>query len=401
MSVAYAYRARDRTGAMRKGVVRAATPTEAYRRVVALGLFPVKIRTKRTGARPNLGRPAASTLELSEFTHELAVLLEAGVAVSEGLRSIGEQTRSERFRAVVRDAAARIQAGESISGALGAHATVFGEIYVETIRAAERSGNMVEVLRALADMLEQHAEQRRQVRKAMAYPVMVVIALSLAIGFLLAFVVPRFGEMFAKRGMDLPLLTQALQAAGLFLRNQWWLVLGGLAASVWGVRRAWRTAAGRRVLDRSLHMIPAVSRVLVGGATARFTRVFGLCVSSGLPLTESLELAGRASGRPSLEADAHRLIRAVDQGRRLSHELGECRYLPHFARRMIAAGEESATLSRMCDVISRHYDRETAHTASTLSTVIEPILIVLLTGVVLLVALAIFLPMWDMAGLVG
>lgn len=401
MSTAFAYRARSRTGDLRKGVVRAATSAEAYRRVVALGLVPERIRAQRARAGAGVLRQAASTAELSEFTHELAVLLEAGVLVSDGLRSIGEQTRSERFRAVVRDAAARIQAGESISDALGAHSRVFGEVYVETIRAAEKSGNMVEILRSLADMLEQHAEQRRQVRKAMSYPVMVVVALSLAVGFLLAFVVPRFGEMFAKRDIDLPLLTRMLQGVGLFLRHQWWVCLGGLAVGVVALRRMWGSPQGRAAIDRALHCIPAISRVLIGGATARFSRVFGLCVSSGLPLTESIELAARASGRPMLEADARRLMRAIDQGRRLASEFEHCRYLPHFARRMLAAGEESATLPRMCAVISRHYERETEHTASTLSTVIEPILIVLLTGVVLLVALAIFLPMWDMAGLVG
>lgn len=399
-TLSFSYSARDKYGARRKGVVRAQTHAEAYRRVAADGLVPIRLRLARSGDAA-FQRARVSAEELAQFTHELSVLLEAGIIISDGLRSIAEQMRNERFRRVALDVASKIQAGSSISESLACHPRVFGEVYIETVRAAERSGNMINILNALAEMLEQQNDFRRSVKRALSYPIIVLATLSLAVAFLLAFVVPRFADMFTKRGMDLPLLTQALQSVGVSLRDWWWVYILAGFTLVWGVRRAWAVPQGRWVIDRLLHRIPHLRRVLVGGAVARFSRVFGLCIGSGLPLIDSLELSARASGRPMLAADARRLIDSVRRGERLTDALTSCHYLPSFAKRMLAAGEESAQLARMCRIIAKHHERETSHLAGTLATVIEPVLIVALTGVVLIVALAIFIPMWDMAGLVG
>jgi MSHA biogenesis protein MshG len=141
--------------------------------------------------------------------------------------------------------------------------------------------------------------------------------------------------------------------------------------------------------------------LLIGSSVARFTRVLALCIKAGLPITDALEHSGRASARPMLQTDAKRLASAIRRGQKISETLPECHSIPPFARRMLSAGEQSAQLSRMCNIIAKHYERETAHLASQAATVIEPVLILALTGIVLVVALAIFVPMWDMAGLVG
>jgi len=214
-------------------------------------------------------------------------------------------------------------------------------------------------------------------------------------------VVPKFADMFAQRGVDLPALTQALQAVGISLRDFWWLYGLGALGVFTLIRAAWRVPQGRAAIDRSLHRVPYLSRVLTGLAVSRFSRVFGLGLQSGLGLIESLEMSGRASGRPLLMNDVHEMIEQVRQGGRLSDAMRRCRYLPPFAKRLISAGEEAAELSRMCSLVARHYDRESSDLTKNASTVIEPVLIALLTGVVLMIALAIFLPMWDMVGLVG
>ena len=167
------------------------------------------------------------------------------------------------------------------------------------------------------------------------------------------------------------------------------------------MQKAMRIPQARGFLDRVLQRIPYISTLLTGGSVARFSRIFALCLKAGLPITDSLEHSGRASARPMLQADAKRLASSIRRGQKLTETLRDCHSIPPFAKRMLAAGEESAQLSRMCNIIAKHYERETSHLASQAATVIEPVLILVLTGVVLVVALAIFVPMWDMAGLVG
>jgi type IV pilus assembly protein PilC len=250
-------------------------------------------------------------------------------------------------------------------------------------------------------MIEQRQEMTRAVRSALTYPVLVVVALVVAIAFLVTFVVPRFAKMFMERGVELPALTRMLMAVGESVQGYWWAYLGVLIAGAIATKAAWGSPSFRLRADRVVARIPYVSRVLRGLALTRFSSVFGLSLGSGLGLIDSLELGGRAAGRPLLMRDARMLIDQVRKGGRLAEVLRDAEYLPPFARQLMSAGEQSAELRRMCDVISRHYARETSHLVKNAATVVEPVLIAGLTMVVLVVALAIFLPMWDMVTLVG
>ena len=233
------------------------------------------------------------------------------------------------------------------------------------------------------------------------YPICVIVALALAITFLMIFVVPRFAEMFASRGLELPLPTQFVIGCSNIVRSYWYAFLGGGTFGVWGMRRAWKTPRYRKKIDNYLHLVPFLRDMLKGSAISRFASVLGIALRSGLSLLDALEMSGRASGRPLLQVDAEKLRDQVNTGGRLSDVIVTCEYFPAFTRRMIAAGEEAAELPRMCEVVSRNYDREVEHLAKNVTTIIEPIMIVGLAGIVLIIALAIFLPMWNMAALVG
>jgi type II secretory pathway component PulF len=233
------------------------------------------------------------------------------------------------------------------------------------------------------------------------YPICVVSALALAVVFLMTFVVPKFAQMFESRGIDLPVPTQILIVISTFFRTYWYAILGGVIAAIWLVRKGWRTPSTRRKMDTWLHRVPLLRDVLRGVAISRFANVLGVSLRSGLSLLEAIEMAGRAAGRPLMLADAEKMRDQVNHGGRLADVLLTCNYLPAFTRRMFAAGEEAAELPRMCAVVARHYDREVTHLTKNVTTVIEPIMIVGLAGVVLLVALAIFLPMWNMTALIG
>jgi type II secretory pathway component PulF len=395
--LAFQYHAIDRRGSKTKGVLRAESQNDAYRQVIAAGMQPVKIAE----VRQRRGRGRRITVkDLSHLTYQLSVLMEARIPIIDGLRSIADQENNPRFKHVINDVAQRIESGQRVTEALSPHRELFGDVYVDTVRAAESSGNMTVVLASLAEMLDRQYEVNKNVKGALMYPICVVGALGLAVTFLMIFVVPKFATMFASRGVELPVPTKILIAFSDFLRTYWYVILAAMIGGVWGLKRACKRPTTRRRLDTALHKVPFLRDVLKGLAVSRFAHVLGISAKSGLGLIDAIEMAGRASGRPLLMLDAQKMQDQVKHGGRLSDVLLDCNYLPPFTRRMMAAGEESAELSKMCGIVARHYDREVAHLTKNVTTVIEPILIVGLAGIVLLVALAIFLPMWNMASLI-
>lgn len=394
----YEYWAVDRGGAERRGTVSAATRDEAFRKVSALGATPVRLRAVRERAARS-GR--IGTREVSQFAYQLSVLAEARIPLAEGLRGVAESETNARFRAILTDVATRISTGSGVTEALAAHRAVFGEVFVETVRAAEKTGSLIASLEQLAEMLERRAEAAQQIRQALTYPMLVVLAMGSAVVFLIVFVIPRFAEMFASRGAELPLLTRTLQALGVGMREYWWAWAGGAACAGCGVRAALGSTVGRRRIDRFLRSVPYLRETLTALAIGRFTRTLGLGIGSGLGLIESLSASGRASGSAALMEDVDRMVEKVRQGGRLSEALPDCRQIPVFARRMLAAGEQAGALPRMCGIVAKRYEREATARIKASATVIEPLLIAGLTGAALVVALAIFLPMWDMVGLMN
>jgi type II secretory pathway component PulF len=250
-------------------------------------------------------------------------------------------------------------------------------------------------------MLERSIETRQQVRNALMYPACVISTLTLAVMFLVGFVIPKFAKMFASRNVELPIFTRILMWVGDSFQSFWWLYLLLVVGTVFAVRKAWRTEKGRWNLELLLHRIPFIKSILIGLSVARFSRVLGLCMSSGLGLIDALSMAGKASARPALARDVERIIDQVKAGGRISAVLVACEYIPPFAKRMLTSGEESAEMAKMCTIIARHYERDTTGLTKNIATIIEPVMIVLIAGVVLIVALAIFLPMWNMASLMN
>lgn len=400
-TLSFDYRAVDRLGKLRRGITTAPSQTDAYRRLTALGLVPValapaaeSVLLPARGKRVGIG-------QLAHFTYQLGVLVSARIPISDGLLSIASQEHDTRMRDLITDLARRIESGEQLAIAMGHHRRALGDVYVEAIRAAERTGNLPKVLEHLSDMLERNLETKRMVRSALMYPICVVSVLSLAVVFLVSYVVPKFATMFKSRGQKLPIFTELLLNVGQSVQSFWYLYLAAIIAIIFGVRTAWNHPALKPKIDVLLHRIPYLNSILVGMAISRFCRIFGVSLSSGLGMLDSLDLAGKASGRPLLQRDVVKMVSQVRTGGRLTDVLAGCSYLTDFTKRMLAAGEQSADLTKMCGVVSRHYDRETGHLTKNIGTVIEPVLIVGIAVMVLVIALAIFLPMWDMIKIVG
>ena len=394
----FQYRAINESGVLSKGVLQATDRNDAYHQIVASGMKPVKLALRRSMTFGRKGSKA-SVKDLARFTYQFSVLMEARIPIADGLRSIAEQEQNQRFAMILIEIAKEIEAGNTVTDALSKHRKLFGDVYIETIRAAEVSGNMIKVLARLAEMLDQRYETLKNIRGAMIYPMCVVGVMCLAVTFLMAVVLPRLSDMYGSRGVELPMITQLLMGFAHFVRSYWYLLIAGGIGAVFGVRKACNNPKSRATIDIWLHKIPGLRDILVGLAVSRFTHVLGLSLQSGIGLIEALELSGRSSGRPLLESDSRKMRDQVKNGGRLSEVLLACDYLPGFAKRMVASGEEAAELPRMCRLVAKHYDREVEHLTKNLSTMIEPIAVVGLAAVVLVIALAVFLPMWSMGAL--
>jgi len=398
MSVtSFHYRALDKSGLKQSGVTAATTETEAYRKLTAMGLVPVRLKP----VMPPLLSSRVSGKQLAEFAFQFSVLVSARIPIADGLRSIAEQEGPGRFRTVIEMLATRIEAGESIGSAMSEHRDVFGETFIATIKAAEQSGNLTKALDYLAEMLDRQEELRQQMKSAMTYPAIIVLVLTLAVGFLVGFVIPRFAKIFASRNVELPLLTKVMVYSGEFMQAYWWALGIGLVGAFFLARIAMARPAVQTALDHAMHKVPVIRDILISSGVSRFARVLGLCLSSGINLLDALEMAGKASGRAKLITDIEVVCNQVRSGGRIAAVMEHCKYLPPFARRMIASGDEAAELPRMCAVIAKQFERDSAVRCKRLATIIEPLLVVVVAGVVLVVALSVFLPMWNSMGLMG
>ncbi|TDJ56646.1 MAG: type II secretion system F family protein, partial [Planctomycetota bacterium] len=258
--LSYKYRAIDAQGQRRRGILQAENQTDAYRQLTTAGMKPLKLVARR---RASGGGRKVGVKDLAHLTYQFSVLMDARIPIADGLRSIAEQ-ESGRLQGVIRDVASQIEAGYSVTESLSQHREVFGDVYIETVRAAEVSGNMVKVLGRLAEMLERQHESNKNIKAAMIYPICVLVAMTLGVTFLMIFVIPKFTAMYASRGVDLPGPTLLLMNLSVFMRSYWPLILGGTVGVVYLVRKSWANRATRRKMDRWLHKVPFLRDILMG-----------------------------------------------------------------------------------------------------------------------------------------
>jgi type II secretory pathway component PulF len=393
----FRYEAVDGKGVRSAGDVIAATSADAYRSLAARGLTPVSLRA---GGSAN-ARGGFREKDLASLTHQLSAVLASGVSLAEGIRAVAAQYEPGRARSILESLAADVESGKPFSQAIAAQGDTFGEIYVETIRAAEASSSLGPALTFLAENIERSSEIRQQVRGALSYPVIVFCVLSLAVLFMILVVVPRFESIYASRGVELPALTQGLIAVSNAIRGWWMVLVPALAAGAWWARTSLARPEGRAALERWLVATPGVGSILTDAAVARFARVLGLASASGCGVIEAVRMAGRASGSFAIARDADLASESMRRGKPFPEAMSGCRSLPPFARRLLGSGADATKIEPMCKLVARQCEREATVAAKAIATTAEPVLVVLIASVVLTVALAIFLPMWDMVKLVG
>lgn len=378
----------------------APSESEAVRRMVAGGISPIRVREQNARLRlPELRHDRITQRDISAFTREISVLVEANIPIARGLHSIAEHEKNARLRDMVTDIATMIESGERLTSAFGKYQNIFGEIYIESIRAAEQSGTLASVTEHLADMLERSIESREQVRRALTYPAIVVVFVALAMSVIVLFVVPRFAAIFESNGVELPITTRVIRAVGESVKAWWWAYAGSVAAVVFMFKRQWRSTSGRMRIELVLLKIPYVGAMLTAVATARFSRVLSIALGSGIEVIEAIWIAGRSTGRPVFVAECEQLCDRMRAGEPLAAVINSSEQIPIFARRLLGAGKDSKELAGAGRIIARHYDRIADHLSKNVNTVIEPMITIAIAVIVLIVALSVFLPMWQMVSI--
>ncbi|MFG0305216.1 MAG: type II secretion system F family protein [Phycisphaerales bacterium JB040] len=399
MSVRYAYSAKDSAGRVVRGTRDAQTEREVYTELVGSGLEPLSIKPRRGSAFGRLGRgggrPIASE-SLSVFARELSITLDAGVSLPEGLASIAESEEDPRLREAVASVSRAVRSGVRLGDAMRQHTREFGDLFVEMMVAAERTGDLKTVASDLADLLERREQVRKGVRRAMAYPIVVLCFISLALSVITFFVVPRFAEIFESNGVELPLLTRVLRSVGVSVTSNPVAYAVGTAAAVIGAVLVARSGPGRGALGGIIGGMPYFGRLVRYAASARFCRVLSVSVSAGLDVIQSIQIAAGACGNARMTERLQSVVTRMRSGQELDSALRSVGALPAFAVRLLSAGHDAKEVGRAAGLLSKHFDRETDGLTKNISTVVEPLMTVGMAVIVLVVALSVFVPMWGM-----
>lgn len=337
--------------------------------------------------------------EVSLATRQLAALIGAGIPLVESLGALAEQVEKERFRVILREVREKVNEGSSLADALSAYPRVFSALYVNMVRAGEQAGALEHVLSRLADYTEASVELRGKVLAALTYPaVMMVVALAV-ISFLLAFVVPKITKLFRSRGAELPWITDFVVFVSDTLQAWWWLI--GLVAIGGAVlfRRWHRTEEGRRKVDRTLLKVPVLGRMLRMISISRFASTLATLMISGVPLLSAMGIVRAIVGNVVLQKVVEDAQEAVREGEPMNRPLQRSGEFPPMVVHMIAVGERTGELADMLARVARAYESQVSRRLATLTSLLEPLMILAMGGVVFVIALAILLPMLDIQSL--
>lgn len=395
----FRYKAVDGTGRMVSDVIEAVSPDQANERLAGRGLVPVSLaaihKTSKKSSRSRF--VSVKDQELILFTTQMSTMLRAGVSILRVVEILEREAENKRLKEVCADMADDIRAGGNLNRAVRRHPDVFPPLFGNMISAGEASGTLPQVLQRLIYLISHEHKVRTEVRSVLQYPIMVVVVLAVSLTILLTTVVPRFAEVYLKAKIMLPLPTRICIAMSNFLQDEWMWVAGFFVLTVTGFYVARHTRTGRYWIDRSVLKIPYVGTVLIKSALSRFASIFSILQASGIGLLESIDILSGTLTNSAMVREFSSVQAKVEHGEGLSRPLAAARYFTPMFVSMVAIGEETGKLDEMLREVSVHYDAEVEFATRRLTAAIGPILIVVLAVVVGFFALAVYMPMWDIA----
>lgn len=400
---AYTYRARNRNGQVSSGRIEAPGIREAVLRLREEGLFVTAITEEKEEAgvpkkSPSLLAPKKVKLqELAAFTRGLSVMLESGVPLLSALQSLARQTENRYFSEVITGIASKVERGYSLSQAIADYPKVFNRVIVGMVQSGEAGGNLDWTLGRLADYLEWEKDLRDKIQSAMYYPIILVVAMIAVSFFLVYFVFPQFLLLFEGFNIELPLPTVLLLSIIRFMNTNWPLVYGGFLGGLLTFFSYVQSEKGRRWWDERRHRLPIFGQLFRKLVLSRFAWVLNALIRSGVPMVQALEITASAVGDLYVRELLFSVAESIRRGKNLTQSLLEHPFFPPFVVQMVSVGEEAGNLEFTLGKATELYDKEIGIFVSRLSAVIEPVLTLIIGVGVFFVALAFFMPIFEMA----
>jgi len=404
----YEYTALDRTGKNIKGIIDADNPPTARQKLRTSEIFPIEL--KETFAQPR-DLPAGhisfssffhriTTGEISSITRQLATLLNAGIPLVSSLEALITQAINPLLKKVLAEIKESVNEGNGLSFSLSKHPKYFSQIYINMVHAGEASGSLDLVLERLADFSENQEALKGRIRAAMTYPIVMLIIGVLALMLLVTFVVPKFVDVFNEMEHALPLPTLIVIGASKLLKSFWWAILLVIIAVIYSLRQFKRTARGSRLWDKIKFDAPVIGTLNIKMAMARFGRTLGSLTQSGVPLISSLQIVRNIADN-SLFADViDNAMEEIQAGKSLAIPLSRSKWIPPVVIQMIGVGEHSGDLEKMLNKIADIYEREVESQISMLTSMLEPVMILIMAVIVGFIAFSIVLPILEMSQIV-
>lgn len=399
---AYRYRALNTEGKLVKGFLEGDSERQVRGQLRSRKLRPVEVEEANRPAansaswRPRFFQPRISAADLAMVTRQLSTLVQSNLPLDEALQAAAQQSRSARIKGLLLQVRSRVSEGYTLAYAMAEFPLVFNEMYRAMVTAGEHAGFLGPVLEQLADYTEQRQYTSQKLKMAMIYPfVLVGVAIAVVVA-LMVFVVPELVGIFSQSNRELPWLTDALISTSDFFRESGIGLLLGLVVLVFAVRRLLRSESRRRVWHGFLLRVPGLSRLIIALDTARFASTLSILMASGVPLLDALRIAGQVLTNLVLRDDSKAVAELVQEGSSLNRALQQSGRFPPMMVHMVASGEASGELESMLERSAANQERELEMTLGTAMALFEPLMVVVMGGMVLLIVLAILLPIFDL-----
>lgn len=398
----FEYQGRSAQGELAKGHMDAPNTDAAASALLEQGITPVTIRQLAEASNANvdisalLGGNKVQPVDLIMFCRQMYTITKSGIPLVRGIRGLAAGLKHLEFQRVLNDVAQRLEGGSALSPAMGKHPKVFNNLFVSMINVGESTGSLDQVFAQMAFYMERDEATRKSIKSATRYPTFVVIALAIAVTVVNVAVIPKFADMFKQFNAELPLVTKILIGTSHVFVNYWWALLMVVGTAVAGIWYYLSTPQGAILWGQKKLKLPVIGSIIDRASMARYARSFSLMLRAGVPLNQALTLCARAIDNPYLAMKIERIRRGIERGESLLRTHIQAEMLTPLVLQMIAVGEESGKVEELLAEVADFYEREVDYDLKKLSDSIEPILIVFMAGFVTVLALGIFLPMWDM-----
>lgn len=397
----FSYKGRDKQGALVQGVLEGVDASALASQLFNLNITPIEIKAKAAESESNnisisLFEEKIKTIDVMLFSRQMYTLLKAGIPIMNALSGLQASTNNKAFAAVVGDIRESLGSGRELSTALAQHPNVFSSFYINMVRVGETTGMLDTVFLRLFDHLEFERFMHDQIKSALRYPTFVVVAMAIAIIVVNLFVIPAFAKVFQSFGAELPLMTRVLLGFSNFMVAAWPYLLVSIVGAAFLFRSYIKTSVGKFKWDKFKLSTPLAGKIIHKATMSRFARSFALASKSGVPITSGLKLVAQTADNDYVAHKIEKMREGVERGESILRTATNSGVFNPIVLQMIAVGEESGALDDLMQEVADMYQRDVEYEIKTLGAQIEPILIVFLGIMVLILALGIFLPIWDL-----